>query len=108
MTVLAAMLGVAQAEFDLAQAIAALVAMTGNFFLNNYLTYRDKRLRGARLFIGLLTFYAACSVGTVANIGAASYVFQHNYSWWLSGMAGVAIGAVWNYAATSLFTWRTR
>lgn len=108
LTVLAFMINAVQASFDAAQTTATLVAMTGNFLLNNYLTYRDKRLRGVRLITGLLTFYAACGLGAVANIGAASYVFQHHYSWWLSGIAGVAIGAVWNYAATSLFTWRNR
>lgn len=108
LVILATMINVVQTTFDLAQTTATLVAMTGNFLLNNYLTYRDKRLRGARLITGLLSFYAACGIGAVANIGAASYVFQHHYSWWLSGIAGVAIGAVWNYAATSLFTWRNR
>ena len=34
--------------FTLAQAIAAVVAMTFNFLLNNALTYRDQRLSGAR------------------------------------------------------------
>jgi dolichol-phosphate mannosyltransferase len=108
LTVLALMVNAVQTTFDLAQTTATVVAMTGNFLLNNYLTYRDKRLRGLRLISGLLTFYAACGLGAIANIGAASYVFQHHYSWWLSGIAGVAIGAVWNYAATSLFTWRNR
>jgi dolichol-phosphate mannosyltransferase len=106
LVLLATTMSLAHFTFDLAQTAATLVAMTGNFLLNNYLTYRDKRLRGARLITGLLTFYGACSIGAIANIGAASYVFQHNYSWWLSGISGVAIGAVWNYAATSLFTWR--
>jgi dolichol-phosphate mannosyltransferase len=108
MSVLAGMLSLAHATFDVAQTTATLVAMTGNFFLNNYLTYRDKRLRGTRMITGLLTFYAACGLGAIANIGAASYIFEHNYSWWVSGVAGVAIGAVWNYAATSIFTWRNR
>jgi dolichol-phosphate mannosyltransferase len=26
--------------------------------------------------------------------------------WWLAGLAGVLIGAVWNYAVTSVFVWR--
>jgi dolichol-phosphate mannosyltransferase len=108
MSALATMLGLVHAGFDAAQGTATMIAMTGNFFLNNYLTYRDKRLKGARLITGLLSFYAACGLGAIANIGAASYVFEHNYSWWLSGIAGVAIGAVWNYAATSVFTWKNR
>ena len=104
--VLAASIEGALFTFEAAQTTATIAAMTANFVFNNYLTYRDKRLKGYQLLRGLLTFYAACGLGALANIGVASYVFAHNYSWWLSGIAGVAIGAVWNYAATSLFTWR--
>ena len=50
-------------QFLTAQAITTFVAMTANFFLNNSMTYRDRRLRGRRLWIGLATFYAACFVG---------------------------------------------
>ena len=103
---LGTMLSIAHLTFGAAQMTATIVAMTGNFLLNNYMTYRDKRLKGIGLLTGLLTFYAACGLGALANVGAASYVFEHDYSWWVSGIAGVAIGAVWNYAATSLLTWR--
>jgi dolichol-phosphate mannosyltransferase len=81
--------------------------MAGNFFLNNALTYRDKRLKGAvPLLLGLLSFYAVCSVGAIANVGIASFLFTQLYAWWFSGICGVLVGAVWNYAASSLFTWR--
>ncbi len=55
---------------------------------------------------GLLSFYCICVVGTVANVGIASYVFATNQKWWLAGLVGVMIGAVWNYAVSSIFTWR--
>jgi dolichol-phosphate mannosyltransferase len=55
---------------------------------------------------GLLSFYLVCSLGAVANVGIANYMFSNAYAWWLSGVGGVIIGAVWNYAATSVFTWR--
>jgi len=82
-------------------------AMTFNFFANNALTYRDKRLKGPRqLLLGLISFYAVCSVGTIANVGIASLLFTQSYSWWLSGFAGILVGAVWNFSASSIFTWR--
>jgi dolichol-phosphate mannosyltransferase len=81
--------------------------MTFNFFVNNILTYRDRRLRGAAaLARGLLSFYLICAVGLMANVGIAGFLFREAYSWWLSGVAGVLVGAVWNYAASSIFTWR--
>ncbi|MET1413902.1 glycosyltransferase family 2 protein [Roseibium sp. HPY-6] len=93
-------------EFNLAQTAASFVAMTSNFFLNNQLTYRDRRLRGFRALIGLLTFYAVCSVGVLANVGVANLIYADPAYWWLAGTAGAVMGAVWNYAASSALTWR--
>jgi dolichol-phosphate mannosyltransferase len=91
--------------FPVAQAIATLVAMTGNFLLNNLFTYRDRRLRGRRLVTGLISFYAVCGAGGAANVGVASYVAGGHHSWWLAGLAGAAVSVVWNYAMSSIFTW---
>jgi dolichol-phosphate mannosyltransferase len=97
---------VALLDFDYSQAAATIAAMTSNFFLNNLFTYRDMRLRGWRILRGLLFFYGICAVGAVANVGIASYVFSNNQKWWLAGLVGVLIGAVWNYAVSSVFIWR--
>jgi dolichol-phosphate mannosyltransferase len=105
-TALYSLLNIIETSFPVAQAGATLAAMTTNFFLNNWLTYFDKRIKGLRLITGLLTFYGVCSLGSMANIGVASYVFSMEYTWWVSGLAGVLIGTVWNYAATSLLAWR--
>jgi dolichol-phosphate mannosyltransferase len=91
--------------FPVAQAIATVVAMTGNFLLNNLFTYRDRRLRGRRLVTGLISFYAVCGAGGAANVGVASYVAGGHHSWWLAGLAGAAVSVVWNYAMSSIFTW---
>lgn len=105
MAVLAAALAVGGGGFTAAQALATLVAMTFNYALNNQLTYRDKRRRGMRWWTGLLSFMALCSVGALANVGVASYVFDNDGRWALAAMAGILIGVVWNYAVTALYTW---
>jgi dolichol-phosphate mannosyltransferase len=94
--------------FRWAQLAATVVAMTSNFWLNNVFTYRDVRLRGRAFLGGLLTFYAVCSVGAVANVGVAQFVYGLQYRWWIAGLAGAALGAVWNYAVSSIFTWGGR
>lgn len=93
-------------KFVMAQASAATVAMTFNFFLNNIFTYRDQRLRGWHLVRGLLLFYLICGIGAVANVGIAAYVFRADRAWWIAGIAGVIVGSVWNYAVSSVFTWK--
>lgn len=95
-------------DFALAQALATLTAMTSNFFLNNWFTYRDRRLKGWKLLRGLISFYVVCSVGAVGNVGIASYVFHADESWWVAGVVGAVVGAVWNYATSSVFTWRAK
>jgi dolichol-phosphate mannosyltransferase len=93
-------------EFNTAQAITAAVVMTLNFFLNNSLTYRDRRLRGKAVVTGLLSFYAACLVGLVINVRLARFALDNGFPWHAAGALGLAVGAVWNYGVTSIFTWR--
>jgi len=109
MTVLSVVYLSGIAAFALSQLTATAVAMTFNFFVNNLLTYRDRRLRGLLpVMRGLLTFYAVCSIGAIANIGVASVLFNGQYAWWLSGIAGILVGVVWNYAVSSIFTWHSK
>lgn len=94
--------------FAEAQAAGALVAMTSNFILNNFLTYRDQRLKGFAILRGLIAFYIVCSVGLFANVGVAFSVYDQEPIWWLAGMAGALMGVVWNYAMSGLFVWRKK
>jgi dolichol-phosphate mannosyltransferase len=94
--------------FAEAQASGALSAMTSNFILNNFLTYRDQRLKGIAILRGLLLFYLVCSVGLLANVGVAFSVYDQEPIWWLAGAAGALMGVVWNYAMSGLFVWRRR
>ncbi|MGF6307807.1 dolichol-phosphate mannosyltransferase [Bradyrhizobium sp. i1.8.4] len=97
-----------KAPFPEAQATGAIVAMTSNFILNNFLTYRDQRLKGFGILRGLLLFYLVCSVGLLANVGVAFSVYDQEPIWWLAGAAGALMGVVWNYAMSGLFVWRKR
>lgn len=94
--------------FAVAQGAGAFVAMTSNFILNNFLTYRDQRLKGLAILRGLLAFYLVCSVGLLANVGVAFSVYDQEPIWWLAGAAGALMGVVWNYAMSGLFVWRKR
>jgi dolichol-phosphate mannosyltransferase len=94
--------------FAEAQAAGAIVAMTTNFIMNNFLTYRDQRLKGFAILRGLIMFYIVCSVGLLANVGVAFSVYDQEPIWWLAGLAGALMGVVWNYAMSGLFVWRKK
>jgi dolichol-phosphate mannosyltransferase len=108
LTTLFIALEIFNAPFPEAQAAGALVAMTSNFILNNFLTYRDQRLKGFAILRGLLLFYLVCSVGLFANVGVAFSVYDQEPIWWLAGAAGALMGVVWNYAMSGLFVWRKK
>jgi len=93
--------------FTVSTIAATVAAMTFNFFLNNALTYRDTRLRGARqLLDGWVSFCIVCSPSALANIGVAAFLYNSRADpWEVSALAGVVLGAVWNYALSSRFTW---
>ena len=94
--------------FEAAQAVATVVAMAFNFQLNNEITYRDQRLRGPRLWRGLLVFIVVCGVGAVANIGIANTLYETHTNWTVAGAIGAVIGVVWNYAVSATLVWRAR
>jgi dolichol-phosphate mannosyltransferase len=93
--------------FAPSQVLATATAMTVNFFLNNQFTYRDRRLVGRELVRGLISFYLACSLGALVNVFIAKTLFDLGTPWALAGMLGATSGAVWNYAMTRTFTWRS-
>jgi dolichol-phosphate mannosyltransferase len=92
--------------FSASQAWATLAAMTGNFFLNNQITYRDRRLHGIYMLLGLLSFWLACSFGAWANVSVAGNLLRSGVPWWVAGFAGTVLSAVWNYSISNLFTWQ--
>jgi dolichol-phosphate mannosyltransferase len=95
-------------SFTIAQSVATGIAMIFNFALNNILTFRDCRLKGWSWLRGLISFMIGCSIGALANIGIATYLFESRTQWILAALAGVLVGAVWNYAVTQLYTWGKR
>jgi dolichol-phosphate mannosyltransferase len=94
------------ASFAPAQVAATLIAMTSNFVLNNAITYRDLRLRGSAALKGLVIFYVICGTGALSNVGVATWLYANEPVWWMAGLAGSIIGAVWNYMVSSQVLWR--
>lgn len=92
--------------FSVAQAVSVLSAMSFNFWLNNWLTYRDKRLKGwGEVLRGWAGFVATCAVGGFANVAVATLLESNGLFWALAALAGILIGSVWNFALSSRFVW---
>src|ERR1700678_968991 len=94
------------AAFSLGQVVATLSAMMFNFFRNNLVTFRDRRLKGIALVRGIVIFYAACSMGVLINLSFAHRLLSAGLPWYLAGLSGVAISSFWNYGVNTIVTWR--
>jgi dolichol-phosphate mannosyltransferase len=92
-------------NFLTSQALATWAAMTSNFFLNNAFTYADQRLRGAAVWRGLLSFYIACGIGALINLAVAEWLYLQSVAYWIAGVAGALIAAMWNFFTTASVTW---
>lgn len=103
--VLTAVFSASGGNFLASQALATWAAMTSNFFLNNIFTYGDQRLRGARIWRGLLSFYIACGIGAFINLAVAEWLFLQSAAYWVAGLTGALVAALWNFFTTASFTW---
>jgi len=92
-------------NFLVSQALATWAAMTSNFFLNNMFTYGDQRLRGARIWRGLASFYIACGIGAFINLALAEWLYLQAAPYWVAGATGAVVASVWNFFTTASFTW---
>lgn len=92
--------------FEVGQTVAALTAMTFNFFLNNALTYADKRLTGfVPLLRGWAKFGLTCLIGLTANVGVAAILVRYGIHEYPAALVGIVIASVWNFALSSKFVW---
>jgi dolichol-phosphate mannosyltransferase len=109
MAVLSALHGGGAVAFGTGQALATAAAMVFNYFLNNALTYRAEKLRGVAMWRGLASFSLVCGLGAIANVGIADWLFtDHRQGWIASALAGIVVGAVWNYTSSAFYTWGRR
>jgi dolichol-phosphate mannosyltransferase len=108
MVTLQVALSIAALPFGWAQTVATFVAITWNFVLNNVLTYRDQRLAGWQFVTGLIRFQVICAVGAISNVGIATVIYRYDPEWWIAGLGGALMGAVWNYVVSAAFVWRQR
>ena len=95
-------------SFSGALPLAAITAASSNYLINNALTFRAQRLRGAALLQGLLKFLLVASLPVLANVGVASsvYALVVRDTFWAQ-LAGIVVVFVWNYAASSRLVWNT-
>ena len=94
-------------DFNHALIATTFISIVSNFILNNILTFRRHRLFGWLWLKGLFFYLLICSCGALANIGIADYLYINGKLWWISALAGLALGAVFNFSLSRFFVWRS-
>jgi dolichol-phosphate mannosyltransferase len=87
------------------QLLAAFVAMTSNFLVNNAITYFDRRKKGVALLTAYVRFCLLCGAGLFVNVAVATFLEDRIAAPTASTVAGAAFGAVWNFVTTTLAVW---
>jgi dolichol-phosphate mannosyltransferase len=93
-------------DFVVSQGAATASAMICNFFINDLITFRDRRLHGIQKLIGLVVFCLGCTVGGFVNVCFASLLFRSGVLWYIAAFGGTIVSASWNYSISDLFAWR--
>jgi len=55
-----------------------------------------------------MSFYVACGIGAFINVAIAEWLYLQSVKYWVAGLAGALIAAVWNFFTTASFTWAGR
>ncbi len=105
--VLALMLAIAPNEFAWSQSAATMVAIVWNFFLNNSVTYRDRKLKTTGAIVGgFLIYLGGCLVGFVSNLAISELLVDRGLPLLVAGSLGMLISAVWNFAVATSLAWQ--
>ena len=100
-----ALFSLADPVFSAAQGMAIVTAMTWNYWLNNLLTFRDRRLRGTAWLRGWITFALACSAGALVNLAVGGGLHAVAAPDLVANVGGALAGGVWNFWAARRVTW---
>lgn len=89
-------------------AISIETSIISNFTLNDYFTFPDRRLPGAKSFLGrLLKFNLVSLAGLAINLGVLGLLTQvFGIYYLLSNICGIAVAMLWNYLVNTWWTWR--
>ncbi|MDH5719958.1 MAG: glycosyltransferase [Spirochaetia bacterium] len=86
------------------------LSILSNFFLNNYWTFNEYRLKGlSGFFRGLLSFHSICIAGAVINYAIALFLHEKaNINIYAANLAGIVMATAWNYLINIQITWKTK
>ena len=92
--------------YQISQITAVLVSMLFNFHLNNLITFKRKKKIGFKYIQGLTLFMAINSIGFLANINIAFYLYNNDNVWWLSSFVGIIAFTMISFLFSRFAIWK--
>ncbi|MDC0914548.1 glycosyltransferase [Gammaproteobacteria bacterium] len=92
--------------YQISQITAVLFSMLTNFHLNNSITFKRKKKVGRAYASGLILFLMINSIGFLANINIAFYLYNNDNSWWLSSFVGVIAFTLISFLFSRFAIWK--
>ncbi len=91
-----------------AAALSAEVAIITNFTLNNYFTFADRRLPGAKAFLVRLVKFNLVSLIGIGLKLAVFWLLTHIFGTCdlFFNLCGIAVATLWNYLMNIWWTWK--
>jgi len=77
--------------------LGSALALTSNYFLNNFLTFNNLHNSWKKRINGLVKYAFLNSLSLMANIGVASLLYLDNFSIAVSTLMGITAGLLLNY-----------
>lgn len=95
-------------DFRTALPFGVISAASSNYLINNQLTFNRKKLKDRALILGLFKFIFVSTIPIIANVGLATTLYKYlSINTFLSQLAGITIGFIWNYLASSKLVWNS-
>ena len=82
-----------------------------NLLLNAYLSRNRPTIIARDFFVGYLAKLPPIRkriTEAISNVGIATVIYRYDPQWWIAGLGGALMGAVWNYVVSAAFVWRQR
>lgn len=93
---------------NIALALAIELSIISNFFLNNYFTFYEVRLKTfGGILRGLFTFNLICLIGGLINYAIVYFLTQQwQMNIYISNFIGIFVTTLWNYTINLNSTWQ--
>lgn len=94
--------------YALSSIFAIETSIITNYLLNNFVTFKDRRIPGTKPFlINMAKFNLVSLGGLIINLGVLSFFTEIiGFHYMLSNLIGIAGATMWNYFVNNWWTWK--